>query len=395
MMTAPAWPAPAGEPLRVGVVVGTRPEAIKLAPVVVELRRCPRLETTVIGTAQHGRLLDQQLVDLALRVDVQLAPVRGDGNIGTFAGQCLSQLSRLLPALHLDALVVQGDTATCLSASLAAFYLGVPVVHVEAGLRSGRRSAPYPEEVNRRLVTQIADLHLAPTGTARAHLLAEGVSAASIRVTGNPVLDTIAVRDDVPFTDSRILRAVTEWPRLIVATMHRRESWGAPMRRLARALRRIAESRPDVAIVLPAHPNPLVRDCLSPLSALPNVVVSQPLPRSEFLRLLAAADLALTDSGGVQEEAPSLGVPVLVLRDCTERVEGLELGLAHLTGTDPERVVRNVERLLDRPARSRRTEPATPNPYGDGRASARCVEAILDLLLPERVGSGSRRQLVQ
>ena len=359
---------------RIGIVVGTRPEVIKLAPIVAAMGASPVLEPVVIGTSQHSSLLQGALDDMALTVDHAVAPIVGAATLCSLAAWILSGLSRLLPTLDLDALMVHGDTTTSVVAAMAAFYSGLPLVHVEAGLRSGDRRAPFPEEVNRRMTTVMADLHLAPTTAARDRLVAEGVDPATVVVTGNTVVDAVMARTaTVPFDDPRVAEVVGNSRRTVVLTTHRRESWGDPMDRVAAAVARIAQRHPDVDIVVPMHPNPIVRHTLLRLAGYRNVVLTEPLPYPQFLQVLSQATVVLTDSGGVQEEAPSFGVPVLVLRDTTERQEGLDGGHAVLVGTSEERIVTELELIL---AAGTPAVSSGANPYGDGRAAERSIAAV-------------------
>ena len=275
-----------------------------------------------------------------------------------------------------DAVLVQGDTTTCFAAALAAFYQKVPVVHLEAGLRTGDVYNPFPEEMNRRLTTQLAAIHLAPTPTSKANLLADGVASATIHITGNTVIDALldVVSRDLPQGNSDVLSVAGR--RMILVTAHRRESWGEPMARTARALARIARAFPDVVLLLPAHLNPVVREVLlPPLEGLGNVLVTEPLAYGDFAMAMASATVVLTDSGGVQEEAPSLGKPVLVMRETTERPEAVTAGTVRLVGTDEDLIFDSVSSLLTDQVAYKAMAQAV-NPYGDGLASERAVRAI-------------------
>lgn len=357
-------------------VYGTRPEAIKMAPIVTEAAWSPHLDVRVAVTGQHREILDQVNALFGIEPDYDLDIIRPRQSLEQITVDALTGLSEVIRAEAPDMVATQGDTTTSMVAALAAFYQRIPVVHVEAGLRTSDPYSPYPEEINRRVTGQLASLHLAPTSRARANLLAENISADSIVTTGNTVIDallTIAERN-VPFTDA-VLDGL-DGRRVVLVTAHRRESWGEPMRRSARALARLATLFPDVAFVLPAHPNPVVREVLLPaLADLPNALVVDPLPYDQFARLLRMSHVVLTDSGGVQEEAPSLGKPVLVMRDTTERPEGIDAGTVALVGTDEERIVREVGLLLTDDARYREMATAV-NPYGDGHAARRSVRAI-------------------
>jgi UDP-N-acetylglucosamine 2-epimerase (non-hydrolysing) len=299
--------------------------------------------------------------------------------------RALGGLDRLLADLDPDMVVVQGDTTTALAGALAGFYHRLPVAHVEAGLRSGDRWQPFPEEINRRLITTLSTLHLAPTRANVANLLAEGVPRSAIVCTGNTVIDalyhvaTLPLHHPAPVLEE----VVSSRRRLVLVTVHRRESWGKPLASVARALARVARGAPGVLFVLPAHPNPTVRESLLPaLYGIDNVRVVEPLAYRDFAGLLARADLVITDSGGIQEEASSLGIPVLVLREITERAEGVAAGVVELVGTDEERIVLRAEAML---AAARAKAAGNPilgpqrrsvNPYGDGRAAARSAAAI-------------------
>jgi len=367
---------------RVMVVYGTRPEAIKLAPVVRELGRSPGLDVTTVVTGQHRAMLDQvnALFEIVPAHDLDVIQPRQQ--LHEVTQRVLAGLTDILRAERPDALVVQGDTTTSFVAALAAFYEQVPVVHVEAGLRTDNRYDPFPEEINRRLTSQLTSLHLAPTPTSRANLLAEGIAAADVVVTGNTVIDALldVVARDLPL-ENPALEVMDGGPAVLI-TSHRRESWGQPMARTAAAIGRLAKEFDGVTFVLPAHLNPTVREVLlPPLEGLPNVVVTEPLSYGDFCRAMHASTLILTDSGGVQEEAPSLGKPVLVLRETTERPEAVDAGTVRLVGTDEELIVDGVTALLTDPAAYDAMARAV-NPYGDGRAAVRtraAVEHFFDL----------------
>jgi UDP-N-acetylglucosamine 2-epimerase (non-hydrolysing) len=375
-----------GRPRTVMVVFGTRPEAIKLAPVVAALQCHPDLHPVVVVTGQHREMVDQVLDVFSIRPDHDLAIGRERQTLSGITIRVLAGLEPLLSARRPDAVLVQGDTATTMAGALAAFYQRVPVAHLEAGLRTGDRYAPFPEEINRRLTTGLASLHLAPTPASKANLLAEGVDPLSAICTGNTVIDALhhaLRRGGAPLGDRGVpgrvgFEGLTEagGRRIVLVTVHRRESWGAPMAGIGRALARLATDDPGLLIVIPLHPNPVVREALLPaIEKVDNVRVIEPLPYLAFARLLQAADLVLTDSGGIQEEGPSLGKPVLVLRDATERPEAVAAGTAELVGTDPEVIVARARRLLYDPVAYQRMAQAT-NPYGDGRATERTVAAL-------------------
>jgi UDP-N-acetylglucosamine 2-epimerase (non-hydrolysing) len=363
---------------RVMVVYGTRPEAIKLAPVIRAIGASSRLRPVVTLTGQHRTIVDQVNSMFGIRPDHNLDVIRPRQSLHGLTARVLERLSPALQQERPDAVVVQGDTTSAFAGALAAFYEHVPVVHVEAGLRTGDLYSPFPEEANRRLTGQIATLHLAPTPVSEGNLLRDGISSRRVMVTGNTVIDALlwTVQQHVPYGDPA-LEAIdsTDAPILLV-TAHRRESWGQRMRGVASAVARLARKHPDLIVVLPLHPNPVVREALLPaLRGLDNVMLVEPLAYGAFARLLQRSTIVLTDSGGVQEEAPSLGKPVLVMRDTTERPEAVSAGTARLVGTDPERVYSAVDQLLTIP-RAYETMANAVNPYGDGRAAQRTTKAI-------------------
>ena len=361
---------------RVMVVYGTRPEAIKLAPVVAALEASPYVETTVVVTGQHRAMLDQVNSLFGIVPDRDLDVIAPRQQLHEITQRVLGGLTGILRELRPDALVVQGDTTTSFVGALAAFYEQVPVMHVEAGLRTNNRYDPFPEEINRRLTSQLSSLHLAPTATSRANLLAEGVDPASVVVTGNTVIDALVdVVARRPALENPALE-VLDGRRVVLVTSHRRESWGEPMARTAGAVARLAKEFEDVTFVVPAHLNPVVREVLlPPLEGLANVTITDPLSYGDFARAMDACTLVLTDSGGVQEEAPSLGKPVLVLRETTERPEAVIAGTVRLVGTDERLILSEVSRLLTDQAAHDEMARAV-NPYGDGRAAARVVAAV-------------------
>lgn len=361
---------------RVMVVYGTRPEAIKLAPVVQELERSDGLDVVVAVTGQHRTMLDQVNALFGIRPRHDLDVIAPRQQLHEITARVLAGLTGVIRSERPDALVVQGDTTTSFVAALAAFYEQVPVAHVEAGLRTYDRYDPFPEEINRRLTSQLASLHLAPTGVSRSNLLADGILDEDVVVTGNSVIDALldVVSRRLPVED-QALAEMERGPSVLV-TSHRRESWGRPMARTAAAVARLAKEFDDVTFVLPAHLNPTVREVLlPPLQGLSNVVVTEPLSYSDFALAMHRATLVLTDSGGVQEEAPSLGKPVLVLRETTERPEAVQAGTVRLVGTDEMVIVDAVTELLTVPAAYNRMSRAV-NPYGDGRASMRIRAAL-------------------
>lgn len=365
---------------RIMVVYGTRPEAIKLAPLVRELVAAPDLEPYVVVTGQHREMLDQVNSFFAIKPDVDLDLMSHGASVNALARRVLEAMESLFEEGTPDAVVVQGDTTSAFAASLAGFLASVPVVHVEAGLRTGNLRSPFPEEANRRLTAVVAGLHLAPTATARANLEREGIDPAAIVVTGNTVVDALqwAVQQPVEFSDPRVaeLAGLGDDRGLVLVTTHRREAWGARMEAAMAGLGDVARNHPELDFLLPLHRNPVVRDAVvGALGELANVMLTEPLAYAEFAQVMDRARLIVTDSGGVQEEAPSLGKPVLVLRDSTERPEGVAAGTVKLVGTDRDVVRTETERLLTDPAAYAKMANAV-NPYGDGHAAERSVAAI-------------------
>ncbi|MDF2495725.1 UDP-N-acetylglucosamine 2-epimerase (non-hydrolyzing) [Sphingomonas sp.] len=362
------------------VIFGTRPEAIKLFPVVRALAATPGMEVRTCVTAQHRGLLDQVLAIAELSPDIDLDLMEPGQTLDRLTTRLLTGIGEVLDRERPDRVVVQGDTATAMTGALAAYYRQIPVAHVEAGLRSGNIYHPWPEEVNRRIIAPIADLHFAPTPTAAEALARENVRS-GVHVTGNTVIDALhwtrqRIEHD-PALASGLDQTLNRFgdKRIVLVTTHRRENFGDGMAAIARAIARIAQ-RPDVAVLFPMHPNPNVGSVMDgALGAHENVVRIEPLDYPHFIRALNACTLALTDSGGVQEEAPALGKPVLVMRDTTERPEGVEAGTARLVGTAEERIVSEVFTLLDdKPAYAAMAR--AHNPFGDGRASQRIAEII-------------------
>jgi UDP-N-acetylglucosamine 2-epimerase (non-hydrolysing) len=360
----------------VALVFGTRPEAIKLAPVYQELVRRGR-PVQVIVTAQHRGLLDQMMAVFDMKADVDLDIMQEGQSLGDVTCRALSGLQQTFAKLRPDLVMVQGDTTTVLGGALAAFYEKIPVAHVEAGLRTQDKLSPFPEEINRRVTDVISDLYLAATRRARHNLLGEGISASAIYVTGNPVVDALrAVVDKHPALPENLRWLENLEGRVVLVTAHRRENLGVPFARICQALQEIVERHRDVTVVWPLHPNPLVtKSAHELLDGVERIVLTEPLDYLAFVPMMARADLIVTDSGGVQEEAPALGVPVLVTRDTTERPEGIEAGVAKLVGTETEAIVAEAERVLASPTEYRRmTEVGCP--YGDGHAAERICDAM-------------------
>jgi UDP-N-acetylglucosamine 2-epimerase (non-hydrolysing) len=371
-------------------VFGTRPEAIKLAPVIRNLSARPNFNCKVCVTGQHRELLAQVLDLFAIRPDWNLDIMRPDQNLAYLTGAALSGVAQIIDSFRPDRVIVQGDTTTTFAGALAAFYHKIPVAHVEAGLRTDNIYAPWPEEVNRRLVSHVADLHFAPTARARDNLLREGISGERIVVTGNTGIDALlwvsALLDEREELRSRAGKMFAQHcgdGRLILMTGHRRESFDGGLTRICRAVARIAQ-RADVAIVFPVHPNPNVRRAIEPLRQHASILLVEPVDYPELVFLLKRCHFVVTDSGGIQEEAPSFGKPVLVTRDTTERPEAMELGLAKLVGTDERLLFDEMAALLDDPQAYQRMS-RVENPYGDGLASAR----IAARLAADQNGGGS------
>ena len=364
--------------IRILSVFGTRPEAIKMAPVVRALAtRQDIFQSVVCVSAQHRGMLDQVLDVFHLAVDYDLDLMRPGQSPGDVVGRVLERLPNLLRQIRPNVLLVQGDTVTTFAASFAAYLERIPSGHVEAGLRTGDRYQPFPEEMNRVLTTRLASIHFAPTRQARDNLLAEGVAERDIHLTGNTVIDALlqAVRPDYRFRSPELARLDTG-RRLVLITTHRRESFGAPLREICAAIRDLAVRFPDLQFVLPVHPNPQVKNTVNELLCdIPEMNLIEPVDYLEFVHLMVRSYLILTDSGGVQEEAPSLGKPVLVLREVTERPEGVAAGTAVVVGTNRERIVSTASQLLSDRERYEQMANAV-NPYGDGHASERIVRAL-------------------
>jgi UDP-N-acetylglucosamine 2-epimerase (non-hydrolysing) len=367
--------------LKVMTVFGTRPEAIKMCPLVQELRRHPdTLEPIVAVTAQHREMLDQVLDLFGIVPDYDLNIMQGGQTLYDVTTRALTGLKEVMEKARPDLVLVHGDTTTTFAGALAAYYLQIPVGHVEAGLRTGNKYSPFPEEMNRKLTGAIADLHFAPTTTSRDNLLRENVDPAAIFVTGNTVIDALAttVQADYRFDDPVVEEALSRHPRLLVMTTHRRENLGEPMRHVYRAVKDALAQCPDVAAVFPVHKNPKVREVVqAELAGQDRVYLTEPMDYQPFANLMSRASVILTDSGGIQEEAPALGKPVLVLRGTTERPEAVAAGTVRLVGTDYDAVRNETLRLLtDRSYYQSMAEAV--NPYGDGQACRRIVGFILN-----------------
>lgn len=375
----------------VALVFGTRPEAIKMAPLVLALRHHPQLKPVVILTGQHREMVSQVMDLFDLQADHDLAIMQPRQTLADITQRCLTGLAPLLTQLQPRCLLVQGDTTTAFAAALAAFYQQIPLGHVEAGLRTEQIYDPFPEEANRRLISQLAQFHFAPTAQAVTNLQRSGVLG-QIHHTGNTVIDALL---HVAATQPPCPVPGLDWSRqrVILATVHRRENWGAPLVRIAQALRAILDRHPDTALLLPLHRNPVVREPLQAgLADHPRAWLIEPLDYAALVGAMQRATLVLTDSGGLQEEAPSLGKPVLVLRETTERPEAISAGTAQLIGTDPDTILATTSQVLASPQVYQAFAQAT-NPFGDGQAAQRILQILSQHLSPipaSKVGAGQR-----
>jgi len=381
--------------LRVLSIFGTRPEAVKMAPVVQLLARTPQVVPLVCVTAQHRQMLDQVLGLFDIHPDVDLNLMQSDQNLASLTAAIFTHLDPVLTRLKPDWILVQGDTTTVIASSLAAFYRRIHIGHVEAGLRTNDKWQPFPEEINRRLASVVTDLHFAPTDWARQNLIRENIPSQQIIVTGNPVIDALqavarmpATPDvldifkhiDIPYQSSESSdKASRSTPRLILVTAHRRENFGQPLEHICVALRKLADIYKDgIRIVYPVHLNPNVQKPVHRiLDDIPNIILLEPLDYLPMVHLMKHASLVLTDSGGLQEEAPAMGKPVLVMRAVTERPEGVQAGTVRLVGTDTDIIVTQATHLLDDPQAYAAMAQAI-NPYGDGKAAMRIVNAIIE-----------------
>ncbi len=380
--------------IRVLSIFGTRPEAVKMAPVVQALAHTSGIDSLVCVTAQHRQMLDQVLALFDIQPDVDLNLMQPNQNLSSLTAEILTHLDPVLTSLKPDWILVQGDTTTVMASSLAAYYHHILVGHVEAGLRTSDKWQPFPEEINRRLASVVTDLHFAPTDWARQNLIRENIPSSQVIVTGNPVIDALQTVVKMPPTPAvlELFRRIAipyqhsdppqrpspGSPRLILVTAHRRENFGQPLEDICSALNELAQTYQDgVRIVYPVHLNPNVQEPVHRiLGNTPNVILLDPLDYLPMVQLMRHASLVLTDSGGLQEEAPSFGVPVLVMRLVTERPEGVQAGTVRLVGTDPDVIITQARRLLDDPHAYAEMAQAI-NPYGDGNSAQRIVNAIL------------------
>ena len=362
--------------IKVLTVFGTRPEAIKLAPLIIRLKADKAIETLVFSTAQHRHMLEQVLDTFRIKPDFDIGVMTENQNLESIIGKVLERTGPILDQVKPDVVIVQGDTTSAFTVGLAAFFRKIKVAHVEAGLRSYDKYKPFPEEVNRRLITQVADLHFAPTRSAAENLIKEKVDKKKIYVTGNTGIDALLMVSRMRSDSAPIGLPIDSSKKLILVTAHRRESFGRPLRDICNALKKIAYSRSDVEIVYAVHLNPNVQGIVNGiLKGLDRVHLIPPPSYEKFVRLMKMSYLVLTDSGGIQEEVPSLHKPVLVMRDVTERREGIKAGCARLVGVDTKNIIRNTLLLLDN-ERLYRKMSCVKNPYGDGKASQRIVSIL-------------------
>lgn len=366
---------------KVMTVYGTRPEAIKVAPVIKALEADERFESVAVSTGQHREMLEQVNGMFGISPQHDLALMKPGQGLNELVSRALVGLEEIIEQENPDAIMCQGDTSTAMAAAIAGFHKGVKIVHLEAGLRTGNILSPFPEEANRKIITQISALHLAPTQGSLENLRREDVRTKDIAVTGNTVIDALlaAAKWTVKFTDPRLASAALSGNRVVVVTTHRRENLGA-MTEIGHAVQELAKAYPNTNFILPLHLNPKVREAVMPeVAFLPNVLITDPLPYDQFTKLMSLASIILTDSGGVQEEAPALGKPVLVMRKNTERPEAVVAGTVKLVGTDSSLIVAQAKQLLDDETVYNSMANAV-NPYGDGSGAARTVAAISELL---------------
>lgn len=366
-------------PSHIVAVVGTRPEAIKLAPVVIALRKhASDFRVTLLATGQHREMLAHALSSFGLTADMDLGVMTPSQTLAGLTSVLLTECQRAFEALRPDFVLVQGDTTTVLASTLAAFYAHIPVGHVEAGLRTGDLNNPFPEEMNRRAVATLASLHFCPTNRASRELRREGVSSDRIEVTGNTIVDALELiaHGRAPISTAVQSFVASNRDRVILVTCHRRESFGPDLAAIVDGVAQLARTHPERAIFFPVHLNPAVRDQVLPaLSGIPNIHLSDPVNYSDLLHVLQHAELVVTDSGGIQEEAPSFGVPVLVVRRVTERPEGVTAGFAKVVAADVDAIVKQASVWLRQNRKQRLL--GRPNPYGDGQASQRIANRLL------------------
>lgn len=366
---------------KVMFVFGTRPEALKMAPVIQEFRRHRDFKVYACLTAQHREMVDQVLRIFKLRIDFDLNMMEKGQTLSSLTSRLFPKMDEVLAKVRPDMIFVQGDTTTAFAVALKAFYEKIPVAHIEAGLRTYNKYHPFPEEINRVLISHLADYHFPPTKESRENLVREGVPSDKIFVTGNTVVDALLrLRKEIRIETHPSLGLIPKTQKIILVTAHRRESFGKPLRSICAALKAIARSHPDVEIIYPVHLNPNVQQLVhQELSGIPRIHLIQPLAYREFLILMERAFLILTDSGGIQEEAPSFKKPVLIMREVSERGEGIRLGIAKLVGTSAQKIEKEAARIIDNP-RVYRAMTGKKNPYGDGHASQRIFRVTQRIL---------------
>ena len=364
---------------KIAVIFGTRPDTIKMAPIILELQKYPEyFDVLTIATAQHRQMLDQVLDVFKIKPDYDLDIMAPKQTLASLTAKIITGIDEVLAKENPDMVLVQGDTSTTCIGSLAAFYRQIPVGHVEAGLRTNDKANPFPEEINRRITGCITDLHFAPTKTAKNSLLKENVDPKTIFVTGNTVVDALeySVKENYQFTVPILNEVVSQKKKVVLVTMHRRENWGKPMEGAASAIKRLAQKYPDFSFIFPMHLNPIVRDAVNPiLKDMSNVLLIEPLDYLDFVNIMAKSYLILTDSGGVQEEGPHFGIPILCLRYVTERPDAVDYGTVKLVGLDEEAIYSTALKLIEDPNEYKKMATAI-NPYGDGFSSERTIKII-------------------
>jgi UDP-N-acetylglucosamine 2-epimerase (non-hydrolysing) len=364
---------------KIAVIFGTRPDTIKMAPIIQEIKKNSKhFELLTIATAQHRQMLDQVLQVFEIKPDYDLNIMKPKQTLASITKNTIEELDNVFSKEKPDMVLVQGDTTTTFVGSLAAFYRQIPVGHIEAGLRTNDKANPFPEEINRRLTSAITDLHFAPTETAKKALLKENIDPSAVFVTGNTVIDAlkVSVKKNYRFSIMKLNKLISQKKRIVLLTMHRRENWGEPMQGACNAVKRLAEAYPDLNFVFPVHLNPIVRDVVFPtLGNIENVHLIEPLDYLDFVNLMAKSYLIITDSGGVQEEGPHFGIPILVLRKVTERPEAVKFGTVKLVGLDEGKIFSTAKKLLDNKDYYNKIASAV-NPYGDGLSAKRTLQII-------------------
>jgi UDP-N-acetylglucosamine 2-epimerase (non-hydrolysing) len=364
---------------KIAVIFGTRPDTIKMAPIILELQNnSDCFDVLTIATAQHRQMLDQVLNVFKIKPDYDLDIMAPKQTLASLTAKIITGIDEILAVEKPDMVLVQGDTSTTCIGSLAAFYRQIPVGHIEAGLRTDDKANPFPEEINRRITGCITDLHFAPTNTARQSLLKENVDPKTVFVTGNTVVDALeySVKENFEFTLPFLNDTVKQKKKIVLVTMHRRENWGKPMEGAANAIKRLAQKYPDFTFIFPVHLNPIVRDAVNPiLKDMANVALIEPLDYLDFVNIMAKSYLILTDSGGVQEEGPHFGIPILCLRYVTERPDAVDFGTVKLVGLDEETIYQTALQLIEDPAEYKKMANAV-NPYGDGLSSNRTIKIL-------------------